>query len=135
MSIEIQTLDSKGYRKFGLTTGAIVIVLFGLLIPWLFSLNYVKWPWILGGVLVLWALLAPSTLKPVYVGWMKFGNVMNWINTRIILGILFYGIFLPIGALMRLFGYDPMHRKLDSGLSSYRVTSDNDDKNNVERPY
>ena len=135
MSNAIQTLDSKGYRKFGLTTGAIVIGLFGLLIPWLFSLNYVKWPWILGGVLGLWALLAPSTLKPVYVGWMKFGNVMNWINTRIILGILFYGIFLPIGALMRLFGYDPMHRKLDSGLSSYRVTSENDDKNNVERPY
>ena len=135
MSIAIQTLDSKGYRKFGLTTGAIVIGLFGLLIPWLFGLNYVKWPWILGGVLGLWALLAPSTLKPVYVGWMKFGNVMNWINTRIILGILFYGIFLPIGALMRLFGYDPMHRKLDSGLSSYRVTSDNDDENNVERPY
>ena len=106
-----------------------------MLIPWLFSLNYVKWPWILGGVLILWALLAPTTLKPVYVGWMKFGNVMNWINTRIILGILFYGIFLPIGVVMRLFGNDPMYRKLDSGLSSYRVTSDNDDKNNVERPY
>jgi hypothetical protein len=69
------------------------------------------------------------------VGWMKFGHVMNWINTRIILGLLFYGIFLPIGALMRLFGYDPMHRKLDSGQTSYRVTSENDDKNNVERPY
>ena len=135
MSNAIQTLDSRGYRKFGLTTGGIVIGLFGLLVPWLFGLNYVKWPWILGGVLVLWALLAPSTLKPVYVGWMKFGNVMNWINTRIILGLLFYGIFLPIGAVMRLFGNDPMHRKLDSGLSRYRVTSENDDKSNVERPY
>ncbi len=135
MSNEIQTLDACGYRKFGLTTGAIIIALFGLLIPWLFSLNYVKWPWILGGLLILWGLLAPTTLKPVYVGWMKFGNVMNWINTRIILGILFYGIFLPIGVVMRLFGKDSMHRKLDRGLSSYRVASHNDDKNNVERPY
>ena len=135
MSNEIQTLDSRGYRKFGLTTGAIVIVLFGLLIPWLFNLNYVKWPWILGGVLGLWALLAPTTLKPVYVGWMKFGHVMNWINTRIILGILFYGLFLPIGVVMRLFGKDPMQRTLDSRLTSYRVISHNDDKNNVERPY
>jgi len=135
MSIAIQTLDSKGYRKFGLTTGAIVIGLFGLLIPWLFGLNYVKWPWILGGVLILWALLAPSTLKPVYVGWMKFGNVMNWINTRIILGILFYGIFLPIGVVMRLFGNDPMHRKLDSSTSSYRVVSEKHGKDNVEHPY
>jgi len=135
MSLEILTLDARGYRKFGLTTGAIIIVLFGLLIPWLFNLNFVKWPWILGGVLILWGLVAPTTLKPVYIGWMKFGNVMNWINTRIILGILFYGMFLPIGVVMRLFGKDPMHRKLDSGLSSYRVTSENDDKNNVERPY
>jgi len=84
---------------------------------------------------MLWGLLAPTTLKPVYVGWMKFGNVMNWINTRIILGILFYGLFLPIGVVMRLFGKDPMQRKLDRGLSSYRVTSENDDKSNVERPY
>jgi len=135
MSHDIQTLDARGYRKFGLTTGAIIIVLFGLLIPWLFGLNFVKWPWILGGVLMLWGLLAPTTLKPVYVGWMKFGNVMNWINTRIILGILFYLIFLPIGAVMRLFGKDPMQRKLDSQLSSYRVTSENDEKSNVERPY
>ncbi|NHZ69979.1 MAG: sxtJ [Thermotogales bacterium] len=134
MSQEIQTLDARGYRKFGLTTGAIIIVLFGLLIPWLFNLNFVKWPWILGGVLMLWGLLVP-TLKPVYVGWMKFGNIMNWINTRIILGILFYGMFLPIGVVMRLFGKDPMQRKLDSQLSSYRVTSENDDKSNVERPY
>ena len=135
MSNEIQTLDSRGYRKFGLTTGAIVIVLFGLLIPWLFNLNYVKWPWILGGVLGLWALLVPATLKPVYIGWMKFGHIMNWINTRIILGILFYGLFLPIGVVMRLFGKDPMQRTLDSRLTSYRVISHNDDKNNVERPY
>jgi len=135
MSMTIKVLDARGYRKFGLTTGAIIIVLFGLLIPWLFNLNFVKWPWILGGVLILWGLLAPTTLKPVYVGWMKFGNVMNWINTRIILGILFYGIFLPIGVVMRLFGKDSMHRKLDRQLSSYRVTSHNDDKSNVERPY
>jgi len=135
MNSNIQTLDASGYRKFGLTTGAIVIGLFGLIIPWLFSLGFVKWPWILGGTLGLWALLLPTTLKPVYVGWMKFGHIMNWINTRIILGILFYGIFLPIGVIMRVLGKDPMQRKLDSGLSSYRVTSHNDDKSNVERPY
>ena len=135
MSHEIQPLDALGYRKFGLTTGTIIIILFGLLIPWLFSLSYVKWPWVLGVALSLWALLAPTTLKPVYIGWMKFGNVMNWVNTRIILGILFYGIFLPIGIVMRVFGKDPMQRKLDRELSSYRVQSQNEDKSNVERPY
>ena len=47
---------------------------------------------------------------------MKFGNVMNWINTRLILGVMFYGIFLPIGLCMRLFGKDPMQRTLDKTL-------------------
>ena len=131
----IHTLDAAGYRKFGLITSAIVVVLFGLAIPWLFSFNFPKWPWIFAAVLGSWALLLPNTLKPVYVGWMKFGNIMNWINTRLILGILFYGLVLPFGLVMRLFGKDPMARKLDGELASYRVESHNDSKDNVERPY
>ena len=135
MTAAIEKLDIRGYRKFGLTTGAIVIGLFGLLIPWIFNLNYPNWPWILGAGLAGWALLAPGTLHPVYAVWMKFGHVMNWINTRLILGILFYGIFLPIGAVMRLLGKDPMHRKLDNNLNSYRVKSHQGPSKNVERPY
>ena len=135
MTNTIETLDAAGYRKFGLITGAIVVVLFGLAIPWLFSLNFPRWPWIFAGVLGSWALLLPTTLKPVYIGWMKFGNMMNWINTRIILGIVFYGLILPFGVVMRLFGNDPMKRKLDASVGSYRVPINNYSKDNVEHPY
>ena len=38
-------------------------------------------------------------------------------------------------SMMRLFGKDPMHRKLDKTLASYRVKSHHDLKDNVERPY
>jgi hypothetical protein len=68
---DIPELDARGLRKFGLTTGAIVAVLFGALIPWAFGLHYPKWPWVLAGVLGLWALAAPATLHPVYLGWMR----------------------------------------------------------------
>jgi len=135
MTSTLHTLDRKGYRKFGLTTGAIVIAFFGLSIPWLFDLHYPMWPWIVGGTLGLWALAAPASLRRVYVAWMKFGQLMNWINTRLILGVLFYGIFLPFGLVMRLFGKDPMHRKLDETLSTYRVKSHDDSKDSVERPF
>ncbi len=135
MTHEIEKLDAAGYRKFGLVTGAIVVVLFGLLIPWIFSFGYPKWPWILAGILAAWGLLAPTTLQPVYVGWMKFGHVMNWINTRLILGLLFYGIFLPFGLVMRLFGKDPMQRKINESITSYRVESHHDARDNVERPF
>jgi hypothetical protein len=135
MRTETALLDAAGYRRFGLVTSAIVIGLFGVSIPWLFSLHYPLWPWVLGGVLGTWSLAHPASLKPVYLGWMKFGNVMNWINTRLILGVMFYGIFLPIGLCMRLFGKDPMQRKLDETMPSYRVTSHNDTKDHLERPY
>ena len=135
MQSTIEKLDSKGYRKFGLTTGAILAVLFGLLIPWLFGLNFPTWPWIIAAVLGGLALVLPTFLQPIYIGWMKFGNMMNWINTRLILGLLFYAVFLPIGLVMRLLGKDPMQRKLGNSVSSYRVQSHNDSKDNVERPY
>lgn len=135
MTGHIETLDKAGYRKFGLVTSAIIVVLFGLALPWLFSLNFPRWPWIMAGVLSTWSLVAPNTLRPVYVGWMKFGNIMNWINTRLILGIMFYLIIMPFGLVMRLLGKDPMQRNLDSSKSSYRIVSEKHDKDNVEHPY
>ena len=143
MSMRIEKLDAAGYRKFGITTAIIVAILFGLLLPWLLHYFWPAtfdgaipfWPWILAGVLGGVGLVYPVALQPVYIIWMKFGLVMNWINTRLILGMLFYLMFLPIGLLMRLFGKDPMKRKLNKELASYRVISEYDDKDNVERPY
>ena len=128
-------LDAAGYRKFGLLTGAIFAVLFGLLLPWLFDYGLPSWPWILFAVLALMALAAPMTLQPVYLAWMKFGHIMNWINTRLILGLVFYGMILPIGIFFKLVGRDPMQRKFDSQSSSYRRQAASDAHDNMEHPY
>ena len=93
MNAKIEDLDKRGYRKFGLLTGAILAVLFGLIIPYLLSHGYPKWPWIIAATLAVFALAAPMALKYPYRLWMRFGLVMNWINTRLILGLLFYGLF------------------------------------------
>ena len=50
---------------------------------------------------------------------MKFAFVLGWINTRLILGIFFYLILTPVGLIMRLFGRDPLHRKLDRKATTY----------------
>lgn len=122
-------------RKFGLTTGAIVVVLFGLLLPWLFSRSYPYWPWVLAGILWVWALIAPATLKPVYDGWMKVGHVLGWINTRIILGLMFFTVFFAAGLILKALGKDPMSRKIDKSVESYRVASRVHTKDHVERPF
>ena len=104
----------KVLKEFGLITGAILVILFGLFFPWLFEHKYPLWPWFVAGILWLWALVLPATLIQVYRAWMAIGHGLGWINSRIILGIMFYLIILPIGLTMRLFGKDPMARKFDN---------------------
>lgn len=135
MSSVVAALDAAGYRKFGLVTGSILGVLFGLFLPWLFSYHYPIWPWVMAGILFAMAILLPLSLGSVYKTWMKFGLVMNWINTRIILGVLFYGIFLPVGFLMKLLGKVPIPKGFNSLIESYRKPSKQSERENMERPY
>ena len=133
--MQIEKLDAAGYRKFGLVTAAIVVLLFGLLIPWLFAFAWPTWPWLLAAALALPAVLAPLALGPVYAVWMKFGGVMNWLNTRLILGLVFYGLILPIGILFKLLGRDPLQRKSDPQATSYRNPPPPESEDNMEHPY
>ena len=135
MALQHAIPDKKGLRNFGLTTGAIAAVLFGLLLPWIFGHGFPRWPWIVGGILAAWALLAPATLRPVYRAWMAVGHVLGWINTRIILGLVFYLVMLPAGGMMRIFRKDPMARRFEAQAPTYRVPSTNHAKNHLEKPF
>jgi hypothetical protein len=66
-------------------------------------------------------LALPSTLRHIHLVWMKIGHVLGYINTRILLGVIFYGLITPMGMIMRVLGKDPMHRVLVPGVDTYRV--------------
>ena len=127
--------DKKELRSFGLLTGLIAAILFGLLLPWLFNFNYPLWPWFIGGVLITVAILFPSALKPVYAVWMRIGLVLGWINTRIILALIFYLLFFPVSLILRVLGKDPMVRTFDPAQMSYRVMRSDTDREHMEKPY
>jgi hypothetical protein len=129
------TADKTRLRQFGLIMGAMLVLFFGLLIPWIWDLGLPVWPWAAATVFVLLGLAAPGALGPVYSVWMKIGDVVGWINQRLILGVLFFGIFLPMGLVMRSFRKDPMSRRLDSNAQSYRVRSRQPKMENLERPF
>jgi O-antigen/teichoic acid export membrane protein len=137
----IPELDRRGLREFALTTGTVVAVLFGLIIPWLLGRQIAflswpgNWPWLLFTVLAAWGLIAPMTLRPLYRLWMRFGLVMGRITSPIILGLVFYLVFMPTGLIMRLFGKDGMNRKFDKNAGSYRVQSKKAPPENLERPF
>jgi polyferredoxin len=66
-------------------------------------------------------LIYPPILKPVFKVWMAIGEVLGWINTRIILSVLFYGLIVPIGFFLRMTKKDPMQRAFDRNATTYRI--------------
>jgi hypothetical protein len=129
-------MSKQELRNFGFMIAAFVATVFGLLLPWLFTHAAPTWPWIVSGVFSFFALLLPSLLLPIYKGWMVIGNVLGWVNTRIILGILFYVLFFPIGLGMKLLGKDPMARKINRTKdTSYRISCSRKNIELMEKPY
>ena len=132
---EIPELDSKGLRQFALIFAAIVVVVFGIVIPLLTGNGFVWIPWAIGGVFLMWGLSAPATVRPFYRLWMRFGMLMGTIVNRVVLGIVFYLILLPFGLVFRIRGIDPLRRNWDQKLESYRVISDDQDPEHMNRPF
>lgn len=130
-----QEMSAAELRKFGLSTGTIFAVVFGVVIPWIWDFRYPTWPWFIFAVLVPWALIAPVSLGPVYRLWMRFGLLISKITTPLILGILFFLVILPVGLAMRIFKGDPLKRQLDANAGTYRVDSLKQPVDTLEKPY
>jgi hypothetical protein len=128
--------DKKQLREFGLITGIILVVLWGLLLPWQRGYSLPIWPWIVSAIFVFLALCLPASLQPVYQIWMKIGSILGWINTRLLLGIIFYSLIMPIGLVRwQVFHQDPLFRNLDAEQETYRVFSTVKTKESLEKPF
>ena len=130
----IPELDRKGLREFALVTSGVIVGLFGLLLPWLFNLDWPTWPWVLAAILVTLGFVAPMALQPVYKRWMQFGLILSKITTPIIMGLVFFLVITPFGLIRRLIAKDPLARKFHDG-ESYRVPSEKIPAKNMERPF
>ena len=132
---EIPELDAAGLRRFGLTIGTIIGVLFGLVLPFWFGWNFPVWPWIIAAILIPWALVAPASLKQVHVNWMRFGLLLNRVVSPIVLGIVFFVVVTPMGLIMRATGRNPMGKIEKSTQTTARVKSNARDASHLEKPY
>ena len=113
-------ITTKQLRSFGCTVGGF----FALIAFWPLvfrSEDPRLWAMVVAGCLLVPAVVFPKSLVWPYKGWMVVGHVMGWINTRIILGVVFYVVVTPVGVLRRWLGKDPMGRELRPDLDSYRV--------------
>ena len=112
--------QDKQLRHFGLIVGGIFAVI-GLWPVLVRAQGPRLWALALAVALVVPALVLPRSLTYVHRSWMAAGEALGWINTRIILSVIFYALVTPMGILMRRFGGDPMHRRFEPDATTYRV--------------
>ena len=112
-------ISKKQLRDFGFLIGFGLPFIIGWLIPSITGHGFRIWTlWISVPILIL-GIIFPSILRKPYQFWMKFGYLLGYFNSRIILGIVFVLVLQPIAFVMRAYGYDPLRSK-KSNLSSYK---------------
>jgi hypothetical protein len=93
----------KQLRSFGFTVGGVFAVIGLWPLVWRHAEPHL-WALIVAGCLLVAAAVFPRSLFWVHKGWMALGHVLGWINTRIILGVVFFLIVTPIGMVRRWLG-------------------------------
>ena len=112
-------ISKKQLREFGLLIGFGFPILIGWILPSIFGHLFRTWTLWIGVPGLLIGLTVPRLLYYPYKGWMILGHVLGWINSHIILGIVFIFVLQPIAYIMRLTGYDPL-RTIRKGEKTYR---------------
>jgi Saxitoxin biosynthesis operon protein SxtJ len=114
--IEVNWSPSKReLRNFGLTM-LVAFPCFGAilgLIKHSFAPLMVCLP--LGVVFAVCAILLPPVGRLLYKGWMGIGVVMGIVVAPVLLSLIYYLVFTPIGLGLRLMGKDPMGRRRAPG--------------------
>ena len=127
--------DTPGLRSFGVVTGIGFSLLIGLLIPWLLGFQSPVWPHIVGAMFVGCGLIVPRALKPVYRVWMGGAKVLGFVNSQILLTLIFFLVVTPIGLIRRAVSGDTLGRRFSKNDASYRRTSEQRTANHVEKPF
>jgi hypothetical protein len=75
----------------------------------------------LGALLLAAGLFVPPAARAFHTAWMRFASALGYVNSRVLLTILFYGVFVPYGLISRLLGRDPLGRR-KAGQETYWTT-------------
>jgi hypothetical protein len=88
-----------------------------------------------GGAVLSWLLVAAvvmaavtvtraAWLTPLNRAWMRLGLLLGRVVNPLVLGLIFFGVFTPVGLVMRMWGRDAMARRFEPNLETYWVKRD-----------
>ena len=119
-----ELISKKKLREFGFLIGIGFPILIGWIIPAITGHGVRLWAFWIGLIGLILGILTPRLLYYPYKFWMFIGHILGWINSRIILGIIFVVILQPIALIMFILGYDPLKKK-KTKQNTYRENSQN----------
>jgi hypothetical protein len=102
-------------KEFGLIVGGVFVL---LSLWWLYRGKFTTAAYVLsaaGSALVLCGLIFPRLLTVPRKFWMKLAEVLSYVSSRIILGVVFFLVLTPIGLVKRAMGWDPLQRRSATG--------------------
>ena len=119
-----ETISKKQLREFGILIGFGFPIIIGFILPSLLGHEFKAWTLCIGFPGLILGLTSPTLLYYPYKIWMALGQVLGWVNSHIILGLIFIFVVQPIAFIMRLTGYDPLRRRR-KGEKTYREDRQN----------
>jgi hypothetical protein len=117
-----QEVKESSNRAFGWVFTIVFLII--ALVP-LFSGGAVRW-WslVLSGIVAVVTIAAPAILTVPNRLWLRFGLLLHRIVSPVVLAIMFYGVFTPMGVLKRAFGKDSLRLSRNGSAQSYWIKRD-----------
>jgi ABC-type sulfate transport system permease subunit len=106
-------------RAFGIVF-TVVFALIGLF-PLLRGREPRLWALGVAAAFLLAALVFPRVLGPLNRLWFRFGMLLHRVVSPVVLGVIYFLVFTPLGVLMRALGKRPLSLSFDSSARSYWV--------------
>tara|TARA_Y100001968_G_scaffold333624_1_gene397715 strand:- start:3994 stop:4386 length:393 start_codon:yes stop_codon:yes gene_type:complete len=113
------SISKKQLHVFGFLIGFGFPILVGWIFPAISGHMFRTWTLWIGIPSLMIGILNPKLLYYPYKAWIKLGHAFGWVNSRILLVLIFLLVLQPIALIMKLFSYDPL-RKNKSNEISYR---------------
>ena len=117
-------IPKKTLRQFGFLIFFTFPFLIGWFLPLLGGQPFRLWTLFISMPAGILGILRPGLLLYPYRAWMKLGHILGWVNSRIILGLVFLIVLQPIALIMQILGHDPLRTK-KFAQKSYREIKTN----------
>ena len=117
-------IPKKTLRQFGFLICFTFPFLIGWFLPLLGGHPFRVWTLFISMPAGILSILRPGFLLYPYIAWMKLGHILGWVNSRIILGLVFLIVLQPIALVMQILGHDPLRTK-KFAQESYREIKTN----------